>query len=112
MNKPLLVSGLHRSGNTWLANMLALSGETSLIEEPFNIENSRYALDGLAKFWYTYATELNQKKAIDAYKKIIEMKSSKLFRKRSPLKWFPFLRYGRPLIKDLISSLSVFFLTY
>lgn len=36
MNRPLLVTGSHRSGTSWLAGVLDGSGQTSLVYEPLN----------------------------------------------------------------------------
>ena len=35
--KPILITGLQRSGNTWTAKMLLLSNQLFAIQEPFNI---------------------------------------------------------------------------
>ncbi len=35
--KPILITGLQRSGNTWTAKMLLLSKQLFAIKEPFNI---------------------------------------------------------------------------
>jgi len=37
MNNPILVTGVHRSGTTWVGKMLCASGEAFYIFEPFNI---------------------------------------------------------------------------
>ena len=36
MSRPILVTGAHRSGTTWVGRMLALSPRVGLIHEPFN----------------------------------------------------------------------------
>jgi hypothetical protein len=56
--KPILITGSHRSGSTWLATMLALSENSLIAHEPFNIRPWAYALDGFAKYWFTYAPAL------------------------------------------------------
>ena len=38
--------------------MLGLAEDTLIAHEPFNIQPWAYALDGLAKFWFTYAPDL------------------------------------------------------
>jgi hypothetical protein len=40
--------------------MLALTDDTLVAHEPFNIEPWAYALDGLAERWFTYAPALPQ----------------------------------------------------
>lgn len=37
--KPILVTGSHRSGSTWVGEMLALSPLTTYISEPFNLDH-------------------------------------------------------------------------
>ena len=39
--------------------MLGLAEDTLIAHEPFNIQPWAYALDGLAKFWFTYAPDLS-----------------------------------------------------
>jgi LPS sulfotransferase NodH len=64
---PILITGSHRSGSTWLASMLALTEDTLVAYEPFNIEPWAYALDGLAERWFTYAPALPQDAALQAF---------------------------------------------
>ena len=42
--RPILLTGSHRSGTTWAANIIQLSNELSLIMEPFNDANNRYGI--------------------------------------------------------------------
>lgn len=104
--KPILITGSHRSGSTWLANMLALTDNTLIAHEPFNIESWAYGLDGLAKHWFTYAPALPQDEALQAFDKVIKQQTRKIFLKNQPQHWFPPLRGGRLIIKDPIASLS------
>lgn len=106
-NKPIVIAGAHRSGTTWLANMLHFSGETTIVNEPFNIEKWSYQLNGLANYWYTYAPGLDQTLAIDAYSKIVNMEDRRLFPKSSKERWSSVFRTGRPVIKDPLSSMSL-----
>lgn len=41
MRSPILVTGSHRSGTTWLGQMLSLSNEAFVVHEPFNPSNAR-----------------------------------------------------------------------
>ena len=49
-DKPILLTGAHRSGNTLLTNMLALGGDLLIASEPFNLDVWAYKLDGMAKY--------------------------------------------------------------
>jgi hypothetical protein len=105
-SKPILITGSHRSGSTWLARMLALSDDTLIAHEPFQIESWAYALDGLAKYWFTYAPALPQDAALEAFSKVLERRTRKIFLKNEPQYWIPPLRRGRLIIKDPIAALS------
>lgn len=105
--KPIIVAGIHRSGTTWFANMLNIADDTLILNEPFNIDQWSYSLNSLAKYWYTYAPSLNQEKALSAYATILNKGHRKLFPKRTIQHWLPFLRAGRPIVKDPLSSASL-----
>ena len=104
--KPILITGSHRSGSTWLASMLALSENSLLAHEPFNIEPWAYALNGLAKYWFTYAPALQQDPALEAFSKVLQRRTRKIFLKNQLQRWIPPLRRGRLIIKDPIAALS------
>jgi Sulfotransferase family len=104
--KPILITGSHRSGSTWLASMLALSKNTLMAHEPFNIQSWAYALDGLAKYWFTYAPALPQDAALEAFNEVIEQRTRKIFLKNQVQHWIPPLRHQRLIIKDPIAVLS------
>jgi LPS sulfotransferase NodH len=36
-NQPILVTGAHRSGTTWVGKILCASGEAAYISEPLNL---------------------------------------------------------------------------
>ncbi len=61
MNRPILVTGAHRSGSTWTGKMLSLAPHVAYIHEPFNMD---YAHPGkcTAHFPYrfTYVTAENE----------------------------------------------------
>jgi len=51
MKKPILISGAHRSGTTWLGEMISLNDQVGYIHEPFNIN---YFNNIKAPFWFYY----------------------------------------------------------
>lgn len=65
---PILVSGSHRSGSTWLGKMIALTDEIGYIHEPFH---RKFGISGkLFSKWFIYICEENEdefKKALDTY---------------------------------------------
>jgi hypothetical protein len=67
-NKPILVTGSHRSGSTWVGKMLATSDLISYIHEPFNLECSPGICRANFSHWFTYITEKNE----DRYYKVFQ----------------------------------------
>jgi hypothetical protein len=86
--------------------MLSFADGTLLAHEPFNIEPWAYALNGMAKQWFTYAPALPQEAALKAFDKVLERRTRKIFLKKEPRHWLPPLRRGRLIIKDPIAALS------
>lgn len=57
---PILVTGSHRSGTTWVGRMLCVSGEAGYIHEPFN-PNRRPSWSGnRIPYWFLYVTPDNE----------------------------------------------------
>jgi len=105
-DKPILITGSHRSGTTWLGKMLTLGKNTLLIREPFNIRKNAYKYNGLAKYWFTYAPELPYKLSIEAFSKVLNRKTGKVFKRKEYQRYFRFTRKGRLVIKDPIACFS------
>ncbi|WP_298236989.1 sulfotransferase [uncultured Algibacter sp.] len=55
-NRPIIVTGSHRSGSTWLGKMLSLTDKIKYVHEPFN---KNYPLNSLSpiKYWFEYITD-------------------------------------------------------
>lgn len=61
--KPILVTGSHRSGTTWIGKMLSTSPSVGYIQEPFNLDDSQKFCGRCAAkidYWYTYVTDENE----------------------------------------------------
>src|SRR5690554_6211432 len=52
--KPLLITGIHNSGSTWIGKILADSRQLQYIHEPFNLK--QYPNSPLI-YWYQYIHE-------------------------------------------------------
>jgi hypothetical protein len=68
--------------------MLGLAEDTLIAHEPFNIQPWAYALDGLAKFWFTYAPDL----ASAAVRSTVSLSILLRFSLRSVRRLFPSCR--------------------
>lgn len=55
MKKPILVTGSHRSGSTWVGEVIAKSAEVDYIHEPFNLGIKRY--DQPFDHWFEFISE-------------------------------------------------------
>jgi LPS sulfotransferase NodH len=51
---PILVTGTHRSGTTWLGKMLAADASTAYISEPLNVLHRPGVLRAEVRHWYQY----------------------------------------------------------
>ncbi len=61
--QPILITGSHRSGTTWIGKMLSTSPSVGYIQEPFNLEQSQKFCGrcaALIDYWYTYVTDENE----------------------------------------------------
>ena len=57
---PILVTGAHRTGTTWVGKMLAAGGQAAYISEPFNVLHRPGVLRAPVQHWYTYITAENE----------------------------------------------------
>lgn len=122
--QPILVSGSHRSGSTWLGKMIDLSGETGYIHEPFNRASG--LSDRLFTKWFTYICDENEhiyKPALERYlyfkypllHKIKQADSFRDFgRSMRDFSFFTWnkMMHKRPLMKDPIAIFSAEWLYY
>lgn len=122
--KPILVSGSHRSGSTWLGRMIDLSDDVGYIHEPFHKVHG--ISEDLFSRWFFYICKENE----DLFKREIEnylnfkyplldkIKNAESFRDYgraardfSIFTWHH-LNRRRPLMKDPISIYSAEWLYY
>ena len=118
--QPILVTGAHRSGTTWVGKMLIASGEAAYIREPLNLVHLPGILDNTADYWYTFINEKNQVRYLQAFRHVIQFQyhtyaNIKSLRTPKDLlvmvrKWSIFylarLRNQRPLLKDPFAVFS------
>ncbi len=77
MTKPILVTGSHRSGTTWVGKMISACPSVAYINEPFSPETYRiYRGRCAAKFiyWNTYVTDENEADFYQPIKNTIEFR--------------------------------------
>lgn len=105
-NAPILITGSHRCGSTWLASLLGLARATTVLQEPFNVAPHFYALGGNAKRWFAYAPDIGEAESKDAFKLVLSRSAGRVYERRNPARYLRFLRRGRLIIKDPIAAFS------
>jgi len=118
---PILVTGMHRSGTTWLGQMLCASGALVNIQEPMKPTNRRTIFPSRARHWYLYISTENERDYLRSYSDAIAFRPHPLEdmgKVRSPRDAFRFtsrwasyavgrLQRKRLLLKDPFAVFSV-----
>ncbi len=117
---PILVTGAHRTGTTWVGKMLAASGEAAYISEPLNIWHRPGVFSVHTSAWYTYICQDNEAEYLEGFRQTLgyhyhllaeigSLQSRKDFlrmgRDASTFLWGK-LRRQRPLLKDPFAAFS------
>jgi hypothetical protein len=120
MAPPILVTGSHRSGTTWVGKMLSLSPSIAYIHEPFSPLRSPGWLGTWVPYWYLYLCPENEDRYLPAVRRLLELRyplgrDLRLGPKprvlgQMALEWPRSLavraRRARPLLKDPIALFS------
>ncbi|NMC11741.1 MAG: sulfotransferase [Chloroflexi bacterium] len=120
-NQPILVTGVHRSGTTWVGKILCASGEAAYISEPLNLWHRPGVMKVPVSGWYTYITQENESAYLPAFDDIFSYRYHLWAEIQSLKSWHDFLRmlrdcniffWGkllnkRPLLKDPFAAFSI-----
>jgi hypothetical protein len=94
---PILVTGAHRSGTTWVGRMLAAEKDTAYISEPLNVLHRVGIYRAPVKHWYTYITEENASEYLPAFHDLLEYRYHFFSEIKSIRSRRDFMRMGRDL---------------
>ncbi len=94
---PILVTGAHRSGTTWVGRMLASNPQTAYISEPLNVMHRRGIYRAQVEHWYTYITEENENKYLQPFQELLKFRYHLFAELASLRSRKDFLRMGRDL---------------
>jgi len=117
---PILVTGAHRTGTTWVGKMLAASPQVAYISEPLNVWRRPGVLRAPVSKWYTLICEENEAQYLPAFREMLGFRYGLWREIRSLRSRKDFLRMGRdfsiflrgrflrqrPLIKDPFAVFS------
>jgi len=95
---PILVTGTHRSGTTWIGKMLAADASTAYISEPLNVLHRPGVFRASVKHWYQYVCEDNQDEYLPAFRELLEFDYHLWDEVRSIRSRRDFLRMGRDFL--------------
>ena len=70
--RPILVTGAHRSGTTWVGKMLAAEDGVAYISEPLNVLHRPGVFSAPVKRWYTYITPENEGEYLPAFQSLLD----------------------------------------
>jgi len=119
-NQPILVTGAHRSGTTWVGKILSASGEAAYISEPLNVWHRPGVMRAPVKYWYHYINEQNEGEFLAAFQETLRfnyhhwlefrsLRSRKDILRMGRDAWtftLGILRRQRPLLKDPFAVFS------
>ena len=120
-HKPILVTGSHRSGTTWIGRMLAEAPSLLYIHEPFSVTDapSRGICNTAFKYWFTYITRENETNFYKPIRNMIHLKYDlagglRTYRSKEGLRelrreYLSFLQYRQKRAKVLIKDPMAFF---
>lgn len=92
---PILVTGAHRSGTTWVGRMLALDPQIAYISEPLNVLHRPGVLRAKVKRWYQYICEENDAEFLPAFQELLDFRYHTWSEIKSIRSVKDFLRMGR-----------------
>lgn len=110
--RPILVTGMARSGTTWIARMLEASEQLGYINEPLNLSAPTGILALPVDHWYPYITEANEAEILPGLGDLLRFKYGflgELLRARTRTdavhaaktwRHFARVRNRRPLVKE------------
>lgn len=71
---PILVTGAHRSGTTWVGRLLATAPHVFYLQEPFNFKSPNSLTTIRANQWYPYITEDNGQRYEEGIRDALRLK--------------------------------------
>ena len=94
--QPLLVTGAHRTGTTWVGRMLSAGG-FAYVSEPLNVLHRPGVMAAPVCTWYAYITRENEGEYLSAFQKTIALRYGLLAEIKSLKSRRDLLRMGRDL---------------
>jgi hypothetical protein len=97
-NEPILVTGAHRTGTTWVGRMLAANPQVAYISEPLNVLHRPGVLRASVPYWYVYISDENESQYLPAFRAMLGFRYHLFSEMVSLRSRKDFLRMGRDLL--------------
>jgi hypothetical protein len=94
---PILVTGAHRTGTTWVGKMLSANPHIAYISEPLNVWHRPGVFRACTDHWYTYISEMNEVDYLPAFNELLGFRYHFLEEIKSLRSSKDFFRMGRDL---------------
>jgi Sulfotransferase family len=118
--RPILVTGSHRSGSTWIGQMIGASDAVGYIHEPFNINRGPGICRARFPCWFTYIRPGTDGEVADDFRRMLAFRYNYLAQALRVRSWVDFrflvrdggrflrfrVRRARPLVKDPMALFS------
>jgi hypothetical protein len=123
--RPILVTGAHRSGTTWVGKVLSASPSVGYIDEPFSPVVRHYSpgtCNAEFDYWWMYVTEENESPHYDhiaamlGFRYQLRAQLKRIIKNRCGVRTFlkgyggflanRYIHHARPLLKDPIALFS------
>jgi hypothetical protein len=106
IQRPLLVTGIHRGATSWVGRMLAAVGNTTYVNEPLSVSHRPGVLHLNIKHWYAYVTQENEADYLTAFHDLLNLRYFLFDEMRSIRERKDVLRMGRDLSSFLLGRMS------
>ncbi len=74
MDRPILVTGAHRTGTTWVGRILAAHPKMAYISEPLNVLHHPGLLADPVVHWYTYICRSNESGLVSSFTDLLNFR--------------------------------------
>lgn len=69
--QPILITGAHRTGTTWVGRLLAADPHLAYISEPLNVLHRRGVFRANVEHWYTYICSENEREYLPSFLELL-----------------------------------------
>ena len=99
---PILITGAHRSGTTWVGKVIAQGPRIAYLSEPLHVNHSLGVLSQPVDNWYQYICDENGEQFYSAYQNTIQQR----FQLKNEIRNIKNINSAGKLVRDQISFLS------